>query len=162
MKVYRSAVTGQFVTPAEAAADPERHIEQTVENRPSGDRAGTAFPARFEALSDHFHKWHLEGLDLVIHRFTRADGPGADFHDHPWPFDIQILHGGYREEVLSPDGQITVFERRAGDVFRNEASTTHRITHMEEGGCLTLFHYAGPTERPTVTFTPHPPLPSPP
>lgn len=119
----------------------------------------TAFPARFEALSGHFHKWHLEGTDLVIHRFTNADGPGADFHDHPWPFFIHVLAGGYREEVLDPEtGIITAHERRPGDVFRNEAATTHRITHMLAQECWTLFHYAGPTERPVVAFTPHPPV----
>ena len=37
MKAYRSAATGRFVTPAEAEADPERHVAETIDHRPPVD-----------------------------------------------------------------------------------------------------------------------------
>lgn len=57
---------------------------------------------REERMNGHFTKYHVEGLPfpLVLHHFTAADGPDADFHDHPFGFMSFIFRGGYREEML--------------------------------------------------------------
>jgi hypothetical protein len=97
---------------------------------------------REEHMNDHFTKFHLGGLPFaaVIHRFTQADGPGADPHDHPWPFTSTILKGGYVEQVFSVDAPMTMLEkyRIAGETFRNEAGTIHRITRLLADECWTL------------------------
>lgn len=120
---HRSAVTGRFVSEDEAAADPERHILDTMRPPPM---------LRVERMNDHFTKLHL-GDGRVVHRFSAADGPHADPHDHPWPFDVKIIDGGYVEEVFDlarPFDPPKVIERRAGDEFRNEAGTIHRIVRL--------------------------------
>ena len=69
---------------------------------------------QIEVMNDHFTKMHL-GNGFVLHKFTAADGPDADFHDHPWGFITTILRGGYREEVLDlQTGAICVCDRWNG------------------------------------------------
>lgn len=136
MKVHRSAVDGRFVTPEAAAEDPDRHIEQVMHRAPE---------LRVERMNGHFLKLHL-GDGRVLHHFSGADGPGADFHDHPFGADIRILAGGYVEQVLSLDGIVQDIERHEGDSFRNDAATVRRIIHLTAPFVLTEFR-PGPHER---------------
>lgn len=120
---HRSAATGRFVTATEAAADPERHIADTMRTAPM---------LRIERMNDHMTKLHL-GEGRVVHHFTAADGPDSDPHDHPWPFAVRIIDGGYVEEVFDlarPFDPPVVIERRAGDEFENAAGTIHRIVRL--------------------------------
>lgn len=99
---------------------------------------------RVEEMNDHFTKLHLIGFStpMVLHEFTAADGPASDFHDHPFAAHIQILDGGYVEEVLIPEHPEWAPERvvrRAGDEFVNGAGTVHRIVELLDGPVLTLF-----------------------
>lgn len=140
MKRHRSAVTGQFVTPAEAAADPERHIAQDVVQRPA------MLHVTHERMSDHMAKWHLgrgeTGNPLVLHKFSGPDaGP---HHDHPFSCRSYILAGGYDEEVLMPDGRIELRQHRPGDVVDIPHDHVHRIVHLPEGEALTLYEVLGP------------------
>jgi len=99
-----------------------------------------------EHMNDHFTKFHIGGLPFaaVIHRFTAADGPEAEFHDHPFAFTSTILRGGYIEEVsfrnpFEPEQWLQQrLTRPPGETFRNEAGTIHRITRLLEDECWTL------------------------
>ena len=100
-----------------------------------------------ERMNAHMTKLHL-GDGRVVHRFSAADGPGADFHDHPWGFASRIIEGGYVEQVLdlaNPTEPVEV-ERRPGDEFRNEAGTVHRIVRLLAPECWTVIT-PGPHER---------------
>lgn len=108
----------------------------------------------FERMSPAMEKIHLgpaeNGNALVLHRFTGPDtGP---FHDHPFPCRSYILHGGYREEVLHPDGGVEVREHRPGDVVSIPTDHVHRIAHLFEGECLTLYEVLGPKEQESSFF----------
>ena len=94
---------------------------------------------RIERMSPSFTKLHL-GDGRVVHRFSAADGPDADFHDHPWGFASRIIEGGYVEQVLdlSSPGQPIEIERHPGDEFRNEAGTVHRIVRLLAPECWTV------------------------
>lgn len=104
-----------------------------------------------EQMNDHFTKFHVHGLPVgaVFHRFTNADGPDADPHDHPWDFTSLIISGGYVEQVFRTDaapGTANVVERKPGDVIHNKASTIHRITRLLTDECWTLI-LPGPGKR---------------
>lgn len=140
MKVHRSASDGRFVTAETAAADPERHIAQDVVQRPA------MLHITHERMSDHMVKFHLgrgeTGNPLVLHRFTGPDtGP---HHDHPFHCRSYILHGGYDEEVLHPDGRIELRHHRPGDVVDIPHDHVHRIVSLPEGEALTLYEVLGP------------------
>lgn len=140
MKVHRSAVDGRFVTAEAAAADPGLHIAQNVVQRPA------MLHITHERMSDHMWKWHLgpgeTGNALVLHKFTGPDtGP---HHDHPFDCRSYILHGGYDEEVLHPDGRIELRQHRPGDVVDIPHDHVHRIVHLPLGECLTLYEVLGP------------------
>ena len=94
-----------------------------------------------ERMSDAMLKVHIPGLG-VLHHFTAPDlGP---HHDHPWPFRSTVLRGGYREEILHPDGRIEVVDRRPGDQFEIGPHHVHRIIHLPEGECWTCIEVLGP------------------
>ena len=139
-RVHRSAVSGRFVPADVAAADPDRHVAQTVHHAPA------MLCITPERMSEALHKWHLgpgsTGNPLVLHRFTGVDtGP---HHDHPFDCRSYILHGGYDEEVLHPDGRIEMRHHRPGDVVSIPHDHVHRIVHLVEGDCLTLYEVLGP------------------
>ena len=139
-RVYRSAMTGRFVAPEVADADPDRHVAQTVRHAPPD--------ITVERMNGHFLKIHV-GDGRVLHHFSGADGPDSDFHDHPFAADIIVLAGGYVEQVMSldrPHDPPQEIERREGDRFRNEAGTIHRIIHLTAPFCITQFR-PGPHER---------------
>lgn len=101
-----------------------------------------------EPMNGHFLKLHVPGLG-VLHRFTAADGPDSDPHDHPFPADIVILRGGYVEQVFDldrPHDPPREIERGEGDRFHNPAGTIHRIIRLTEPEVWTLFR-PGPHER---------------
>lgn len=100
---------------------------------------------RTEWMNGHFVKLHL-GDGRVLHHFSGADGPDADFHDHPFAADISVKVGGYVEQVMHLDGTVHEIERREGDCFRNEADTIHRIIHLTAPFVITDFR-PGPKER---------------
>lgn len=103
---------------------------------------------RIERMNDHFTKLYLPD-GRVVHRFSAADGPEADYHDHPFSADIRIIDGGYVEQILdltSPGSPPVEIERRAGDVFHNEAGTVHRIIRLTAPETWTEFR-PGPHER---------------
>lgn len=138
--VHRSAASGRFTTPEEAAADPERHIAQAVPERPQ------MLPVRYERMSDQMSKWHLgpgvTGNAMVLPRFTGPDlGP---HHSHPFSCRSYILHGGYDEEVMHPDGRTEIRQHRPGGVVSIPHDHVHRIVHLPEGECLTLYEVLGP------------------
>lgn len=140
MKRHRSAVDGRFVSAEDAAADPGHTVAETVKHRPA------MLPVREERMSDAMCKWHLgpgeTGNAMVLHRFTAPDtGP---HHSHPFDCRSYILHGGYDEEVLHPDGRIEVRSHRAGDVVSIPHDHVHRIVHLPEGEAITLYEVLGP------------------
>lgn len=99
-----------------------------------------------ERMSGHMSKWHIgpgsTGNALVLHRFTGEDtGP---HHDHPFRCRSYILHGGYDEEVLHPDGRIEHRQHRPGDVVSIPHDHVHRIVHLPEGEAITLYEVLGP------------------
>lgn len=103
----------------------------------------------FERMSEALCKWHLgkgsTGNYMVLHKFSGPDtGP---FHDHQFPCRSYILHGGYDEEVLHRDGRVEVREHRPGDVVSIPTDHVHRIVHLPEGECLTLYEVLGPKEQ---------------
>lgn len=140
MRRFRSAVDGRFVSADTAAADPERHVAQTIEHRPA------MLHITPERMSEAFCKWHLgpgsTGNALVLHKFSAPDtGP---HHDHPFDCRSYILHGGYIEEVLRPDGSIELRDHRPGDVVDIPHDHVHRIISLHEGEALTLYEVMGP------------------
>ena len=99
-----------------------------------------------ERMSDLMMKYHLgpssNGNALVIHRFTGADtGP---HHDHQFDCRSYILHGGYDEEVMHPDGRIETRSHGVGDVVEIPHDHVHRIIRLHEPECLTLYEVLGP------------------
>ena len=99
-----------------------------------------------ERMSEVMCKYHLgpaaNGNALVVHRFTGADtGP---HHDHQFDCRSYILHGGYDEELLHPDGRIEVRSHRPGDVVDIPHDHVHRIIRLHEPECLTLYEVLGP------------------
>lgn len=101
---------------------------------------------KHEFMSGHFEKWHLgpgiTGNAMVLHRFSGPDtGP---HHDHPFNCRSYILHGGYDEEVMHPDGRIEVRQHRPGDVVEIPHDHVHRIIRLHEAECLTLYEVLGP------------------
>ena len=101
---------------------------------------------RYERMSDLMSKWHLgpgsTGNALVLHRFSGPDtGP---HHNHPFSCRSYILHGGYSEEVLHPDGRIELRHHRPGDVVEIPHDHVHRIVSLHEGEAITLYEVLGP------------------
>lgn len=139
-KRHRSAASGRFVSAEDASADPEQHVAEAVRERPE------MLIITHEPMSPVFEKWHLgpgaTGNPLVLHRMAGPDtGP---HHDHPFNCRSYILRGGYREEVLHPDGRIEVRDHWPGDVVSIPHDHVHRIVHLHEGECLTLYEVLGP------------------
>lgn len=103
-----------------------------------------------ERMSPAFVKYHLDD-GRALHRFTRPE-PLADPHDHPWPFETEILAGGYIEEVFTfrPGGgwQSLLVERTPGSRHRIAAGHIHRIVALPAGESWTVVR-AGPHERKT-------------
>lgn len=99
-----------------------------------------------ERMSDAMMKFHLgrgeTGNYLVLHRFSAADtGP---HHSHAFDCRSYILHGGYDEELLHPDGRTEIRQHRPGDVVSIPHDHVHRIVRLVEGDCLTLYEVLGP------------------
>ncbi|TVV75361.1 hypothetical protein [Sphingomonas solaris] len=105
---------------------------------------------RVERMSPAFVKYHLDD-GRALHRFTRPE-PFAHPHDHPWPFETEIIAGGYVEEVFSirPDGgwHSALVERAPGTVHRIAATHIHRIVALPIEECWTVVR-AGAHERTT-------------
>lgn len=107
-----------------------------------------------ERMSDGLMKWHLgpgsTGNALVLHRFTGPDfGP---HHSHPFDCRSYILHGGHDEEVLHPDGRVEVRQQRPGEVVSIPHDHVHRIVHLPERECLTLYEVLGPKLQESAIF----------
>ena len=90
---------------------------------------------RVEHLHDDFAKIYQPGIWNPFHVLSAPDFGWP--HDHPFSLDLDIVIGGYEEEVysLQPDGtwSMEVFERRAGTSHRVEAGTIHRIVEHYKG-----------------------------
>lgn len=130
--VHRSAASGRFTTPEDAAADPERHIAQAVPERPPVD-------ITIERMHPGMVKIHLGTPDKprVIHWFSHPDH--GDPHDHrQWGFWSEVKAGSYIEERYRLDGSFERIHRRPGDRFYVEPSAIHRIVELPEGECWTL------------------------
>ena len=109
---------------------------------------GTAI-LRVERMSPAFLKLHLDD-GSVLHRFTRAE-PWSDPHDHPFAIEIEVLAGGYVEEVFThaeTGWRATLVHRHPGDTHRLVADHIHRIVELPAGECWTRARY-GPPERDT-------------
>ncbi len=64
------------------------------------------------AHDPYLHRWYVfrsERIGLFIHKFVRSDEDRA-LHDHPWPFIVIPLSGGYIEHSDQP---ISESEKRA-------------------------------------------------
>ena len=101
---------------------------------------------RHERMSEIMSKWHLglgsTGNYMVLHRF---DGPDTGpHHNHPFSCRSYILHGGYTEELLHPDGRIELRHHRPGDVVDIPHDHVHRIVSLHEGEAITLYEVLGP------------------
>ena len=99
-----------------------------------------------ERMSGAMMKFHLgrgeTGNYLVLHLFSAADtGP---HHSHAFDCRSYILHGGYSEEVLHPDGRIELRDHRPGDVVEIPHDHVHRIVSLHEGEAITLYEVLGP------------------
>ncbi|QEU08245.1 cupin domain-containing protein [Paracoccus yeei] len=99
-----------------------------------------------ERMSGAMLKIHLgrgeTGNPLVLHKFTGPDtGP---HHDHQFHCRSYILDGGYTEELLNPDGTTELRHHRPGDVVDIPHDHVHRIVHLPEGECWTLYEVLGP------------------
>lgn len=95
--------------------------------------------ARHELMSAAFHKWHLEP-GAVLHRFTAPDE--GEHHDHPFSLDIEVLTGGYVEEVLDPATCTTwLVERLPGAAFTIGPDHVHRIVQLLAPECWTVARY---------------------
>ena len=103
-----------------------------------------------ERMSPAFVKYHLDD-GRVLHRFTRPE-PFANPHDHPWPFQTEVLSGGYIEEVFTIriDGSwfSELVTRVPGKIYEISANHIHRIVGLPAGECWTLVR-AGRQERTT-------------
>lgn len=108
-----------------------------------------AVVTRVERMSRAFVKYHLND-GTVLHRFTRPE-PWSDPHDHPFAIDIEVLAGGYVEEVFSraSDGwRSELMHRNPGEVHSLAAGHIHRIVELPTGECWTRARY-GLAERAT-------------
>lgn len=100
---------------------------------------------RTEVMSPFFRKIHL-GDGRALHHFTAAD-EGDEWHDHPWGFTSEVLHGGYEEQIIRPDMFWAVdINRLPGITHTVPAVRIHRITRLLADDCWTLVT-AGPVER---------------
>lgn len=131
-KRNRSAATGRFVSPEDAAADPERHVAEAVDHRPPVD-------LRVERMNGGMVKLHLGTPDKprVVHWFTHPDH--GDPHDHAqFGFWSTILEGSYVEERYRTDGSFERIHRRKGDRFYVDPDAIHRIVGLPDGETWTL------------------------
>ena len=132
MRRFRSAVDGRFVAADTAAADPDRHVAQTIDLRPPVD-------IRIERMHPGMVKVHLGTLDKprVIHWFSHPDH--GDPHDHrQWGFWSEVKAGSYIEERYQLDGTFERIHRKPGDRFYVEPEAIHRIVELPEGECWTV------------------------
>ena len=91
-----------------------------------------------ERMNEHFLKIHLPD-GRVVHRFSAADGPDADPHDHAqWGFWSTIIEGGYTEERFTLDGTSEFIRRETGDRFYVAADDIHRIVELHGHEAWTL------------------------
>lgn len=101
-----------------------------------------------ERMSDEFTKYHLTGPwpnYPLIHHFSGPDRGGP--HDHPWPFRVTVLSGGYVERIYEPDlsGWKDVI-RGEGDCFAVPAERIHSITRLLVPDCWTFVYRLNPGE----------------
>lgn len=132
MRAHRSAVTGRFVTEQEAAADPDRHMAEAVDNRPPVD-------ITIERMNGGMVKIHLGTPDKprVLHWFTHPDH--GDPHDHAqFGFWSEVKSGSYIEERYRLDGSFDRIHRQKGERFYVEPDAIHRIVELPEGECWTM------------------------
>ncbi len=100
--------------------------------------------AYVEPMSGAFTKYHL-GDGRALHRFAGPDD--GDWHDHPFTIEVQVLAGGYAEEVLDPETlAFSTVLRQHGDRFTITAAHVHRIPRLLADECWTVARY-GPWER---------------
>ena len=131
-RVHRSAVSGRFVPAEVAAADPDRHVAQTVHHAPAVD-------LRVERMAPHMVKLHLGTPDKprVVHWMSAPDW--GDPHDHAqFGFWSSVLAGSYVEERYRRDGSFERIHRRQGDRFYVEPDAIHRIVDLPDGECWTV------------------------
>lgn len=107
----------------------------------------TPFNIGLERMSDELMKYHISnGEDTpwpftpVFHHFTGPDRGGA--HDHPFPFRVFIIAGGYIERIYEHqyNGRYKPHEvsRKAGDSFWVPATRIHEIVRLTHGECWTM------------------------
>ena len=100
---------------------------------------------RVERMSRAFVKYHLDD-GTVLHRFTRPE-PWSDPHDHPFAIEVEVLTGGYVEEVFRHDAggwRAELVHRHPGEAHRLDADHIHRIVDLPTGECWTRARYSPP------------------
>lgn len=90
----------------------------------------------------YLFRWYLMDEQLrgsVMVHFQVASDPERPKHDHPWANRSVILTGGYIEHIqmVPPDGDVVILERKVGDVVERPATACHRL-YMPEGVPYTL------------------------
>lgn len=97
-----------------------------------------------ERMNGYFVKHHLQGLSraLVLHEFEVENFHPDPFpHDHPFGAHIEVIEGGYVEEVYDlahPEQPPERYVRSHGERFYNSADKVHRIVELH-GTTVTLF-----------------------
>jgi hypothetical protein len=93
----------------------------------------------------YMRRYYINGLNDRYHEILLSDD--QDFHDHPWHFTSEILHGTYIEHT--PQGS-TVYSE--GDVIRRQAHDVHRLeltdpvwTHVLTGPFMRTWGFHTPT-----------------
>lgn len=64
-------------------------------------------------------------LSIYVHNILEDDD--ADMHDHPWPFMVLILKGGYIEEIPSGSAYLKPL-----DIILHKPSDKHRIVLIKK------------------------------
>lgn len=89
-------------------------------------------------LGPNMTKFHFQQPGIPAMHQIRAADPEGDFHDHPFGMESFVLFGGYREEILNPDGTTRFEEHRKGESFHISARRIHRIVELFEDESWTI------------------------
>lgn len=81
---------------------------------------------------------------LYVHRIDKPDGD-RDRHNHPYAFGSWVLWGGYKQEILLPDGSVETQWRRMGEFSVMPRDHYHRVVELADNKpCYTLFFAGNP------------------
>jgi len=73
-------------------------------------------------------RYTLGLFTVCIHRFWRSDSPTDGLHDHPWPWFVYILSGGYWEHRHNKGIALKII----GSINYGRAKKLHRIELFDD------------------------------